>query len=213
MIKFFIDGGPFMYVIALLSILAFAMVLEKYFALTFSYPFRRNFFGKVVKSVRERNISGAAKMCRSTGHPLAAVISEILRNYDQSMETIESASGLCIQKLIPKIQKRTYLIQVTGNISMLFGLLGTIQGLITSFSSLSGADAATKAEILANGISTAMNTTAFGLIVAIPCIVAYAMLANKESSILQKYDETINEILHIIEHEHADRSSSRSKAA
>src|SRR3989339_317353 len=143
MIKFFIDGGPFMYVIALLSILAFAMVLEKYFALTFSYPFRRNFFGKVVKSVRERNISGAAKMCRSTGHPLAAVISEILPN----------------------------------------------------------------------GISTAMNTTAFGLIVAIPCIVAYAMLANKESSILQKYDETINEILHIIEHEHADRSSSRSKAA
>src|SRR3989339_11725 len=186
MIKFFIDGGPFMYVIALLSILAFAMVLEKYFALTFSYPFRRNFFGKVVKSDRERNISGAAKMCRSTGHPLAAVISEILRNYDQSMETIESASGLCIQKLIPKIQKRTYLIQVTGNISMLFGLLGTIQGLITSFSSLIG---------------------------AIPCIVAYAMLANKESSILQKYDETINEILHIIEHEHADRSSSRSKAA
>ncbi len=213
MIKFFLDGGPFMYVIAALSILAFAMVIEKYFSLTFSYPFRKNFFGKILKSVRERNISGAAKMCRSTGHPLAFVVSEILKNYDGTTEAIESATGICVQKLVPKIQKRTYMIQVTGNISMLFGLLGTIQGLITSFSSLSGADAATKAEILANGISTAMNTTAFGLVVAIPCIVAYAMLANKEQTILQKYDETINELIHIIVHEQADRGHSRNRVA
>ena len=85
-----------------------------------------------------------------------------------------------------------------GNVATLLGLLGTIQGLIQSFSSLAALDAASKATALANGISTAMNTTALGLIVAIPCIVSFTILSNKERAILQKYDEVLSEVIHIV---------------
>jgi len=75
-----------------------------------------------------------------------------------------------------------------------------VHGLILSFTSLAGADAAAKGELLATGISTAMNTTAFGLIVAIPCLVAYAILTNKEMDILRRYEDTVNRVLFIFEH-------------
>jgi len=98
-----------------------------------------------------------------------------------------------------------------ANVATLVGLLGTIQGLIIAFSSLATADPANKAELLANGISTAMNTTAFGLIVAVPCIIAYTVLSNKENDIIQEYERTINEILHIMTHDWKDRQKQDDK--
>jgi len=201
MIEFIQDGGPFMYVILGLSVIAAAMILERFFVLNLVYPRRQNFFAKVIKKVRTNGLSSAFKMCRTTSHPLAEVVSEILKNHNQGPEAIESAANIVIQKIIPKIQRRTTYIQMMGNVSTLVGLLGTIQGLIVSFTSLAGADAASKAEILAKGISTAMNTTAFGLVVAIPCIICFTILTNKENTILQFYDETISEVIHILTHE------------
>lgn len=69
------------------------------------------------------------------------------------------------------------------------GLLGTIQGLISAFDGVSSANAAMKQEILAKGISVAMLTTAFGLIVAIPCLVAYYILNNKSDHIVSQFEE------------------------
>ncbi len=205
MLKFLDSGGPFMYAILGLSIIAAGFIIQKYFILTFSYPIRKNFFSKIIKKIKSNNLKSAFKMCRSTGHPLADVITEILKNYDQPVETIESAANTSIQKIVPKILKGTNYIQMIGNIATLVGLLGTIQGLILSFTSLAGADAASKAELLAKGISTAMNTTAFGLIVAVPCIVSFTILSNKENAILQKYDETVNDIIHLLAYDKKDQ--------
>lgn len=114
---------------------------------------------------------------------------------------MESEISKEVQKLTPRIQKHTNYLHMIGNIATLLGLIGTIKGLIMSFSSLQSSSAASKAELLAAGISTAMNTTAFGLIIAIPCIVAYTILVNMETDIMQKYNETLTEISHIIDFE------------
>jgi biopolymer transport protein ExbB len=101
---------------------------------------------------------------------------------------------------------------MVGNVATLVGLLGTIQGLVLSFSSLAGADPAKKAELLASGISTAMYTTAFGLIVAIPCIVAFTYLTNVEEELLKGYDEVTSDVMHSLiynkgEKEHVKKAS------
>jgi len=92
---------------------------------------------------------------------------------------------------IPKIVKNTGYLALLANLSMLTGLLGTVTGLITSFGAVSGesVDASAKARILAEGISEAMNCTAFGLIVAIMALLGFAVCNGKT----QKLEDDINE--------------------
>ncbi|MFQ5561357.1 MAG: MotA/TolQ/ExbB proton channel family protein, partial [Nitrospinota bacterium] len=85
--------------------------------------------------------------------------------------------------------RRINYLAMIANISTLLGLLGTIFGLITAFKGVSNADAAVKQEILAQGISVAMMTTAFGLIVAVPCIIGYYILNNRGDRIVGQFDE------------------------
>jgi biopolymer transport protein ExbB/TolQ len=89
---------------------------------------------------------------------------------------------------IPELERRTGFLPMLSNVATLTGLLGTIAGLITSFSAVAEADAATKSTLLADGISEAMNCTAFGLIVAIPCLLAYSILQSRT----QRYIDEIN---------------------
>ncbi len=201
MIDFFINGGIAMWPILILSIIAIAIIIERFSALILSYKYHMNFFSDVIRQIKSGKLKMAAAMCYRTGHPLANVIIDILKNYNKDKETIESAASIAMEKIIPKLQKRTNYLQMISNVSTLVGLLGTIQGLIVAFDSLKMADPSSKAELLASGISTAMNTTAFGLIVAIPCLIAYNLLTNKENSIIQNYERTANEIIHILAHD------------
>jgi len=201
MLHFLNSGGPFMWVIMSVSIFAIAIMIEKIYFLFFYYKPSDTFFNDVIKHIRKDDLPAAKLLCSGTSHPLAKVISVILNNYNTSKEAMESEINKEIQKLIPKVQKHTSYLQMIGNVSTLLGLVGTIQGLILSFSSISAKGAANKSEALASGISTAMNTTALGLIIAIPCIIAFTIFVNNETSIMQRYNEIITEIVHIFEFE------------
>ena len=91
-------------------------------------------------------------------------------------------------------QRLNYL-SLFANIATLLGLLGTIAGLQVSFSSLVAVEAAKKATMLAQGISQAMNTTAFGLIVAVPCMILYTILFNKQQALTKDLDEAVVRLL------------------
>ncbi len=201
MLKFLNSGGPFMWVIMSVSIFAIAIMIEKIYFLFFYYKPSITFYKDVIKHIRKNDLPAAKLLCSGTSHPLAKVILVILNNFNTSKDAMESEINKEIQKLVPKVQKHTSYLQMIGNVSTLLGLIGTIQGLIISFSSISGKGAANKSEALARGISTAMNTTALGLIIAIPCIVAFTIFVNNETSIMQKYNEIITEIVHIFEFE------------
>jgi biopolymer transport protein ExbB len=197
-INFLNAGGIFMWVILAVSILAMAIIVERFCVLHFSYNYDEYYFSHVLRAMRKGQFQEFRKLCNGTVHPLARILDSVVRHKGHSSDAMESAASLSLDKITPKLQKRTGLLQMFGNVATLFGLLGTIQGLVMSFSSLANASAAEKSELLASGISTAMNTTAFGLVVAIPCIVAYTLLSNKEEGILQKYEETIDEVIHMI---------------
>lgn len=201
MLEFLNNGGPFMWIIMATSIFAIAIMIEKIYFLFFYYKPKDTFFQDVIKHVRKNDLPAAKLLCSGTSHPLAKVISIILNNYNTSKEAMESEINKEVQKLIPRVQKHTSYLHMIGNVSTLLGLIGTIQGLIISFSSLKGDGAANKSEMLAAGISTAMNTTALGLIIAIPCIIAFTIFVNNETSIMQKYNEIITETVHVLEFE------------
>lgn len=195
---FYWSGGVFMHPILLVMIISSGLVIKQYLNLSYNFTINNKFFGKIKTLVKDGRIQEAYQSCLTTSHPLSKVLAAVLYNSNKGKDAIESASGIEIQKVLPYIQSGTNYINMCANIATLLGLLGTIQGLIQSFTSLNGASGAEKSAILAQGISTAMNTTAFGLVVAIPCVILYTFLTNKEESILKKYDEVISEVTHLV---------------
>ncbi len=202
MLTWLAEGGAFMYAILGVSVIAFGVIIERVWTLSFSYTWDGKFFHHFNRLLKSQDFVSAERMCRETGHPLARVMLLSLGNRAESAEIYESAAQIGMQKLASKIAKRTGLLQMFGNVATLLGLLGTIQGLTVAFSSLSASSGAEKGALLAAGISTAMNTTAFGLIVAIPCVVAYTLLSNKENAILDEYSNQVDSLLH-----HLNRAS------
>ena len=101
-------------------------------------------------------------------------------------------------EVVPKVELRLGYLQLVANVSTLFGLLGTIQGLIASFSAVAAADPAQKAELLAKGIATAMNTTAMGLFAAITVMILHAWLNAKSEKIINEVDEYSVKLLDLL---------------
>ena len=99
-------------------------------------------------------------------------------------EDVEIAMEEGMMEIIPQLEKRTPYVALASSIATLLGLLGTIMGLISAFTAVANANPAEKADLLSGSISVAMNTTAFGLMVAIPLLVVHALLATKTNAIV-----------------------------
>lgn len=185
------QGGPFMFVIIGVSIVALALFLER---ATFLY-FRMNLnmdkaFKKVLYPLEKQNFRAALDECSKIGsHPLGNILKAGLLKADRKDQEIERAMEEKIMKEIPRVKARVNLFTLFANIATLLGLLGTILGLITAFQSVNSADEAMKQQVLAQGISMAMLTTAGGLIVAIPCLASYYFLNNRTEYLIDKIEE------------------------
>ena len=103
-----------------------------------------------------------------------------------------------VLRILPKIVKRVNYLATCANVATLAGLLGTILGLIEAFRGVSQADAVMKQEILSRGIGIAMFTTAFGLCVALPTIIAHAVLQNKQQSMVHDIEGYSTELFNFL---------------
>ncbi len=93
-----------------------------------------------------------------------------------------------MMEIVPRLEKRTPYVALCSSIATLLGLLGTIMGLIQAFTAVANANPAEKADLLSASISVAMNTTAFGLMVAIPLLIIHAVLTSKTGDIVDSLE-------------------------
>jgi biopolymer transport protein ExbB/TolQ len=200
MFQFFQNGGTFMYVILGVSIIAFAVFIER---ASFLYMRLRlntdKVFQRILLSLESFNFSGAMEECiKIEKHPLGRILKAGLLKSDKRDKEIELALEEKIMGEIPLVKARINYLTMFANISTLLGLLGTIVGLIRAFQGVSTASEAAKQEILASGISVAMLTTAFGLIVAIPCLMAFYVLNNRGDYLIEKFQEKALSLLNVL---------------
>ncbi len=182
--KFMDDGGVFMWIILGMWAFGVAIALERFKSI-FKYDIDgQSLMGDIRKKVLTNDVQTAIQDCASSKALLANVLRNGLKRANQSKEQIQDALEASMLEAIPHIEKRLGYLALIANTSTLVGLLGTIYGLIQSFAAVASADAASKAELLALGISKAMNTTAFGLISAITIMVAHQVLSAKAEKIL-----------------------------
>ncbi len=185
------NGGPFMYVILGVSIVALAIFVERAAFLYFQMRLNMDSaFKKVLIPLEKMNFNAAIEECaKIKKHPLGSILKAGLLKADRKDQEIERAMEEKIVSEIPRVKSRVNLLTLFANIATLLGLLGTILGLITAFQSVSAADEAMKQEVLASGISMAMLTTAAGLVVSIPCLGGFYLLNNRGDYLVDKIEE------------------------
>ena len=198
--KHFKDGGWGMYVILFWSIITVGVIVERALYLFGASINKEVFLATMQKCILAGDIAKAVKMCSAANAPLARIIQSGLVKVNRPDEEVQAAMDETALKEIPKIAHTTGYLALLANLSMLSGLLGTVSGLITSFGAVSGesVDPSQKARILAEGISEAMNCTAFGLIVAIMALIAFAVLNGKTQGLEDDINEASVQVLNLV---------------
>ena len=184
-------GVTVMYIILAVSIIGFGVMIERFIFLFFKYNLNASaFMAQIQKLVIANNIDRAIKLCNAApSAALAKVIKAGLTRANKSESEIQNAIEEATLDVIPQIQKRTNSLAAIANVATLLGLLGTIFGMIGAFEALDQAAADKRQEALGKNISTAMYTTAFGLIVAVPCLSAHIFLSNVTKKIIDEIDQ------------------------
>lgn len=186
----FNEGGIMMYAILAIQLVSIAIILERIYFLYFKRKSNTNVLvPQMEETIRRGDLDQVINQTRALqANTLAnAVLAGAQAAKDLGGK--EEIQGKMDEVLIAEnsaLDKRTAFLSVLGNVATLTGLLGTITGMIKSFAAVSYANPADKATLLSAGISEAMNATAYGLIVAIPALVAYAVLVNRSNSLMDE---------------------------
>ncbi len=198
-IEFIKNGGVFMFVILGVWGVGVAIALERLKKLSRNYDVDGpSFMNEVQRYVLSNDIQGAIRVCSGSIAALPKVLKSGLKRANQGTDQIQNALDATALEVVPKVELRLNYLQLIANISTLFGLLGTIQGLISTFAAVADVDPAQKAELLAAGISQAMNTTALGLFSAITIMIMHAFLSNKADKIINEIDEFSVKLLDLL---------------
>jgi biopolymer transport protein ExbB/TolQ len=193
------QGGFFMWVNFLVSAITIAVIAERasYF-LGRGHVNGRAFLDQIRKLVSANNVDRAIKLCSATGAPIAKVAKAGLARLNKGEAAVATSIEETLVDVTPDLKKRISTLWSLANIATLLGLLGTISGLIATFEAVAYADAATKSERLAKGISEAMNNTWLGLLIAVTCMVGHlflSALSKKQLSELESFSLKLENFL------------------
>lgn len=189
-VRFFQTGGTFMYPIAIVLVVGLSIAIERWLVLTTSRSANRRAFDQIMDSLRKKDYLSVVKAGRNSRVPMYRIVAAGLVRYSANSRRaeIESAMEEGVMEAVPRLEKRTQYLATLANVATLLGLLGTIVGLIAAFTAVAHAAPAEKASMLSSSISVAMNTTAFGLISAIPLLLCHALLQTKTAELVDSFE-------------------------
>ena len=189
-IEFFVAGGIYMYPILLVFAIGAAISIERYITLSRVTNKNQKMWTALQPMIAKGEFDQARELTSKDDSTISRLLGMGLASQGavRRREDIEIAMEESMMEIIPQLEKRTPYIALGANIATLLGLLGTIVGLIQAFTAISNANPAEKADLLSASISVAMNTTAFGLLVAIPLLVAHSVVSAKAGQIVDSLE-------------------------
>lgn len=199
-VGFFVTGGPFMYPILIVFAVGAAIAIERYITLSKVTLRNQSTWGKLQPVLNKGDFDKARDLTSKDDSTVAQLLGMGLARQGavRRREDIEIAMEESMMEIIPQLEKRTAYVALASSIATLLGLLGTIMGLIQAFTAVANANPAEKADMLSASISVAMNTTAFGLMVAIPLLITHAVLTAKTGSIVDSLEMASVKALNVI---------------
>ncbi|NNF66621.1 MAG: MotA/TolQ/ExbB proton channel family protein [Gammaproteobacteria bacterium] len=185
-VRFFQEGGVFMYPIVIVLAIGGAIAIERFAYLSFAGANSRRVWKRVTPLLQSGRLKEAADVARDSKSAIGNVLNYGFERIKTARrrDDIEKAMEESMLDVLPRLEKRTHYLATFANLATLLGLLGTIIGLIRAFTAVAAASPAEKADMLSASISVAMNTTAFGLMVAIPLLLVHAVLQTKTTEMI-----------------------------
>jgi biopolymer transport protein ExbB/TolQ len=214
-VNFFQQGGPFMYPIAIVLGIGLAIALERFAYLMNQMRVNRRDYEKILPLLKQKRARELAEVTRKSSSAMARIVADGMnrRSSSRHRSDIEYAMEEGLLEILPNIERRTPYLATFANIATLLGLLGTIIGLIAAFTAVANADPAEKATLLSQSISIAMNTTAFGLMVAIPLLLVHSMLQSKTAAIVESLEIAVVKFLNLMDGDAAPQAGAQKAAA
>jgi biopolymer transport protein ExbB len=199
-VSFIRDGGAWMYPILLVGAVGAAIAVERHLTLTRIGKANRRMWEQLHPVLVAREFDKAREITAGDKSTISELLNLGLERQGavRRRDDIEIAMEEGMMEITPQLEKRTQAIALLANIATLLGLLGTIVGLIQAFNAVAHANPAEKADLLSASISVAMNTTALGLIVAVPLLLTHAYLNSKCGEIIDSLEMASVKTLNII---------------
>jgi len=190
MLEFFQKGGLFMYPILVVFIVGMGITVERWLHLNRVRSVNRKMWDAVHPMLEQGEFDKARSIVSEDKSTISQMLAMGLARQGavRRRDDIEIAMEESMMEIIPQLEKRTPYVALLSNIATLLGLLGTIMGLIQAFTAVANANPAEKADLLSASISVAMNTTAFGLIAAIPLLLFHAKLTSTTGHIVDSLE-------------------------
>jgi biopolymer transport protein ExbB len=194
----FHKGGWGMWLILCVSMVTIAIIIERLVYLLKASIDKDKLLALLKSQVVSGNVQGAIKVCSSNPTPMTRIVQAGLMKFNRSDHEVQAAMDEASLREMPLINKRTPYLAMLANLSTLAGLLGTITGMIKSFGAAANADPTRKATLLAEGISEAMNCTAFGIAVALVGLIAFATLNGKTQGLTDDINEVTVQVVNLV---------------
>lgn len=194
-------GGPIMWPLIACSVLAAAIIVERFVALNRLQGTSTRFLDEVTSAVKRNKVAEALALCERTPGPMAAMVRLGLMKYGRPREEIRLAIEDAGRRHLPYLEQRLAALATIAHVAPLFGLLGTTLGLIRCFQILQAKTAALQpigVADLAEGLWPALLTTAVGLIIAIPALVAYNYFSRRVQHTLTEMELASAEVLNLL---------------
>ncbi len=213
-VGFFQTGGPFMYPIGLVAVIGLAIALERWLYLGRARAQNRKAAKEVNAAMQAGELKAIVEKAQGSKAALLKVLAAGIARmpHAQRREDVEYAMEESTMEVMLALEKRTQYLATLANIATLLGLLGTIMGLIAAFTAVADADPTEKATLLSQSISVAMNTTAFGLMTAIPLSLLHAVLQTKTTEVVDNIEMAGIKLLNMLSYKNTRKAQETQRA-
>ena len=194
------DGGPLMLPIGVCSFILLVFVFERFVSLRRGRIIPRPFVRRFLQQLRDDQLDAetALELCSKNRSPISEVFAAAVRKWSRPSVEIEQAIIDTGERVANRLRKYLRVLNGVATISPLLGLLGTVLGMIRAFNAIATADAMGRPELLAAGIGQALLTTAAGLSVAIPALIAYLFFVGRVDQLIMEIDSLGQRVVDLI---------------
>ena len=194
----FNEGGWGMWVILVASIAIVAISVERTVYLFKASVDKDKLLALLKSQIMSGNVQGAIKVCSGNPTPMTRIVQAGLMKFNKSDAEVQAAMDEAALRELPRINARTAYLGMLANFAVLAGLLGTISGMITSFTGVAGKGANEKATELAKGIGEPLHCTRFGIGVSLLGLVAFSLLQGKTTRINDDINEVTVQVVNLV---------------
>lgn len=191
----FRGGGYLMWPILLCSVVTLAFVLERFVALRQSVVFPRPLRSEIEGLARDGKLDEALELSSNEQSPFAKLVHACLVRAESTGFEMEAALEEAGSRALYDLRKNAKPLGVIADVAPLLGLMGTVVGMIKAFEVVAKTGALGQTELLAQGISEALLTTAFGLGVAVPALISFHYFRQKAETHVRSMEDSCLEIL------------------